>query len=190
MFLPLTNSTVSFQTATNLSVFLIVALSVLTDLTSANLVQDKLKPMADLFREGLRDVTLLLDGDQFVEQISFMRARGNSFEAKKGNFKTDEVLVKEQQVSFKLFEFDLLHRLLEKVPIPQHEPQEELSIKVHRISDLVVLMLQPLAFWIRMPLHQSLGSQVWGCEKLNNDFQIDIDLFKCKFDCLRLCVHD
>ena len=175
------NASFNATTMTGLSYALMTLLTI-GSVSSANLMQNTpvVKPISIM--DVLREVTFHLDDDLFIEQVSFMRSHVNSIEAKEGSFTLEEMSIKDQSMSFKLFNFDLMNRLFEKTSSTNYTQtsQGELSIKVRHLSDLVVLMLQPVAFWIRMPLQRGLNSKLFACENINTEFQPNIDLTKRK----------
>lgn len=128
-----------------------------------------------------REVTFHLDDDLFLEQTSFMQSRVTFMEAKDAEFQPEEMVHQNEIVSFKLFDFDLLRRLVEKsapTTAANGRVPSKVSLKVRQLEDFLVLLLQPLAYWVRMPLERSLLYNLPLSEQLNADFTVQIDLAK------------
>lgn len=179
----------NFHTTAEVTMGLLLTLMVCTiGLTSSSALENSRSlPQPSFFQNKMRQVVFHLDEDNLIQQVSFMHSRVTSSEAKGIIFKEGQILVKEQEMSFKLFNFDPMFQLMEKTSstdLTDGDNQNNLTIKVQQLTDLMVLMLQPIAFWIRMPVQRSLGYQMLTCDKINTDFEVDFDLFKRKHSIL------
>jgi hypothetical protein len=135
-----------------------------------------------------REVTYHLDEDMFIEQVSCMRVNNPLQETVTGMFVPEEVNRTSQVIRFKLFDFSLMERVLALSPAFKSTcdtAQSSYSVQVASLPDLVVMMFQPLAAWLHMPVERNLASHISLPETFDLDFQIEIDLSKCK--CLRTC---